>query len=49
MKRQTNDVWKLTEKTKERLKGVYIIAKKRVNEQFGRKINEDVNGNKELF
>ena len=31
-----------------RLKGVYI-SKNKVNEQFGRKINEDVNGNRKLF
>ena len=32
MKRQKIDVWKLTEKKRERLKCVYIRAKKKVNE-----------------
>ena len=35
------------------LKGVYIRKKKKVykkvNEQFGRKMNEDVDGNRKLF
>ena len=49
MKRQKKEVWNLTEKKRERLKGIYIIAKKKVNEQFGRKMNEDANGNRKLF
>ena len=28
---------------------MYNSEKKKVNEQFGRKINEDVNGNRKLF
>ena len=48
MKRQNKDVSKHTEKRRERLKGEYIRAK-RVNEQFGKKINDDVNGNRKLF
>ena len=48
MKRQNKDVWKRTEKRRERLKGVYI-SKNKVNERFGRKINEDVNGYRKLF
>ena len=40
-------VWKHTQKRRERLKGVYIRAKRKVNEQFGR--NMDVNGNRKLF
>ena len=43
MKRQTKDVWKHTEKKRERLKGAYIMAK------FGRKMNEDVNGHRKMF
>ena len=51
MKRLKKDVWICTEKKKERLKGVYIGVKrkKEVNEQFRRKMNEDMNGNKKLF
>ena len=33
----------------ERSKDVYIRAQKEVNEQFGRKINQDVSGNRRLF
>ena len=47
MKLQKKDVWKHIEKKRERLKGVYIRANMRfINEQIGRRINEDVNGNK---
>ena len=49
MKRQKKDVWKPTEKKRERLKGAIIRAKNKVNEQFGRKMNKDVNGNRKLF
>ena len=31
------------------VKRCIIQSKKKVNEQFGRKINEDVNGNRKLF
>ena len=48
------------EKTKERCMEVYrekkrkvkrciIQSKKKINEQFGRKMNEDVDGNRKLF
>ena len=43
MKRQKKDVWKCTEKRK--VKRCIHQSKKKVNEQFGRKKNEDVNGN----
>ena len=49
MKRQKNDVWESIEKKRERLKGIYIRANKKVNEQFGRKTNKDVNRNRKLF
>ena len=47
MKRLRKDVWKHTKRRRERLKGV-IQRKKKVNEQFGRKMNEDANGNRKL-
>ena len=34
---------------KRRVKGCIIQSKKKVNEQFGRKTNEDVNGNRKLL
>ena len=34
---------------KGKVKMCIIQSKKKVNEQFGRKMNEDVNGNKKLF
>ena len=43
MKRQKKDVRKCTDKRRERLKVVYIKTKKKVNEEFGRKMNEDMN------
>ena len=49
MKRQNKEIWKRTEKRRERLKGVYNTAKKKVNKQFGRNMNKDVNGNRKLF
>ena len=33
----------------EKVKRCIIQSKKKVNEQFGRKMNEDVNGNRKLF
>ena len=33
----------------ERLKGLYITVKKKTNEQFGRKMIGDMNGNRKLF
>ena len=47
MKSQKKDVWKCTEKRK--VKRCKYRSKKKVNEQFGRKMNEDVNGNMKLF
>ena len=41
------DVWKCTEKRK--VKRCIYQSKKKVNEQFERKKNEDVNGNRKLF
>ena len=50
MKLQKKDVWKFTKKERERLKGVYIRAILReVNEQFGKKVNQDLNGNRKSF
>ena len=34
---------------KRNVKGCIIQSKKKVNKQFGRKLNEDVSGNKKLF
>ena len=34
---------------KRKVKRCIIQSKKKVNEQFGRKMNEDVNGNRKLF
>ena len=34
---------------KGKIKRCIYQSKKKVNEQFGRKMNEDVNGNKKLF
>ena len=34
---------------KRKVKKCIIQSKKKVNEQFGRKMNEDVNGNRKLF
>ena len=47
MKRQKNDVWKHTEKRE--VKKCIYPNKKKANEQFGRKMNKDVNGNRKLF
>ena len=43
MKRQKKDVWK------RKVKRCIYQNKKKVNEQFGRKMNEEVNGNRKLF
>ena len=37
-----------TKEKREKLKGVYIRTNK-VSELFGRKVNEDVNGNRKFF
>ena len=47
MKRPKKDVWTRTEKRK--AKRCIIQRKKKVNEQFGRKMNEDMNRNRKLF
>ena len=47
MKRQKKDVWKCTERRK--VKRFIYHSKKKTNEQFGRKMIEDVNGNRKLF
>ena len=39
------DIKKFIKKERERLKGVYIKAKKQVNEQFGRKRSQNEVGN----
>ena len=44
MKLQKKNVWRLKKKKRERLKSVYI-SKKEVNEQFERKMNQDIDGN----
>ena len=48
MKRQKKDVWKHTG-GKRKIKRCIIQSKKKVNEQFGREMNEDMNGNRKLF
>ena len=48
MKRQKKDIWKRTEE-KRKVKMCIIESKNKVNEQFGRKMNEDMNGNMKLF
>ena len=40
------DVYK---EEKRKVKRCIYQSKKKVNEQFGREMNEDVNGNKKLF
>ena len=49
MRLQKTDIWRFTKKKRVRLKGVYSRAKKEVNEQFGRKTNQDVDGNRKLL
>ena len=48
MRLQKRDVWRFTRKNREWLKGLYQSTKE-VNEQYGRKINQDVDGNRKLF
>ena len=43
------DVWKHTDKRRERFKRCLIQSKKKVNKEFGRRMNEDNNGNRKLF
>ena len=40
---------RFTRKKRKMLKDAYIRAKKEVNEQFGRKMNQDVDGNRKFF
>ena len=47
MKKQYKDVWKRTKKRK--VKRCIVQSKKKVNKQFGRKMNEDMNGYRKLF
>ena len=49
MKMQEKGVWKPTNRKRKRLKGCIYQSKKEVQEQFGRKMNQDVNGNRKLF
>ena len=51
MKIQKKDFWKLTKKKKKkrRVKRCINQNKKESHEQFGRKMNEDVSVNRELF
>ena len=49
MKMQKKGVLRFTKKKRERLKVVYIKAIRRVQEEFGRKMNENMNRNKKLF
>ena len=46
---QKKDVWRLIERKRERLKVHIYKSKKKVNGEFGRKMNQDVNGNRKLF
>ena len=48
MKRQKKDVWKHIEEKRWAKMCIYQ-SKKKVNEQFERKMNEDVNGSRKLF
>ena len=47
MKMQKKDVWKREERRK--VKRSIYQSKNEINEQFGRKMNQDVNGNRKLF
>ena len=47
MRRQKKDIWKGEDKRK--VKRRIQQSKKKVNEQFGRNMNEDVNVNRKLF
>ena len=49
MKMQGKGVWKSTKRKRERLKRFIYQNKKEVQEQFERKMNQDVNGNRKLF
>ena len=45
MKRQKKDVWKYREEKRKVKRNIYQ-SKKKVNEQFGMKMNEDENGDR---
>ena len=49
MKRKKKDVWKFTKKKKRKVKRCIYQSMKESHEQFGRKMNQDVNGNRKLF
>ena len=46
---QKKNVWKFTIKKREKVKRCINQSRKEVQEQFGRKINQDANGNREFF
>ena len=47
MKMQGKGVWKFIKRKREKLKGSQ--SKEEVQEQFGRKMNQHLNGNRKLF
>ena len=49
MKMQNKDVWKFTKKKKRKVKRCIYQSKEELQEQFGRKINQNANGNMKLF
>ena len=49
MKRQKKDVWEAYREEKGKIKGCVCQSKKKVNEEFGRKMNQDEKGNRKLF
>ena len=49
IKRRKTDAWKLTEKKKRNVKMCIYQNKEKVNEQFERKMNEDMTANEKLF
>ena len=49
MKRQKKDVWKFNKEENRKVKKCIYHIKKKVNEQFEKKMNQDMNGNRKLF
>ena len=49
MKRQNKDVWNTEREKKRKIKRFIYQNKKKINEQLGRKVNEDVNKNSNCF
>ena len=49
MKRQKKDVGEAYREERRKVKGCIYQNKKKVNEQFGRKMNQGVNRNRKLF